>query len=170
MMHQSNCPIIAYIGLGGNLGDTLGLLADARKGIAAVPGIRETGFSSFYRSKPMGSAEQPDFVNAVMAVETTLAPSDVLNALLTIELSHGRVRNGLRWGPRTLDLDLLIYGDRQISDSTLTVPHPGICDREFVLYPLAEIAPPDLLIPGMGVLAELVAVCPRRGMEVITHG
>ena len=170
MTHQSNRLIIAYIGLGSNLGDTLGVLAEARKGIAAVPGIRETGFSSFYLSKPMGSADQPDFVNAVMAVETTLAPSDLLNALLTIELSHGRVRNGLRWGPRTLDLDLLIYGELQISDSKLTVPHAGICNREFVLYPLAEIAPPGLLIPGMGILSELVAACPRRGMEVIAHG
>lgn len=162
--------VTAYIGLGGNLADTLGLLRSARVAIAAVDGIRETAFSSFYRSAPMGPADQPDYVNAVMAVATTLPPHALLQALQAIELSHGRVRTGLRWGPRTLDLDILLYGDGQIADATLTVPHPGIAEREFVLYPLAEIAPSELPIPGKGVLSDLVAACPRRGLEVITHG
>ncbi len=162
-------PTIAYIGLGGNLDDSQALLASARIAIAAVPGIRETAFSSFYRSAPMGPADQPDYVNAVMAVETSLPPHDLLKALQKIELSHGRVRTGLRWGPRTLDLDILLYGDGQIQDEVLTVPHVGIAEREFVLYPLAEIAPPDLAIPGKGRLKKLVAACPRRGMETIVH-
>lgn len=163
-------PATAYIGLGGNLDDPRALLASARQAIAALPGVRETAFSSFYRSAPMGPADQPDYVNAVMAVETTLPPHELLNALRRIEQSHGRVRTGLRWGPRTLDLDILLCGEEQIHDEALTVPHPGIAEREFVLYPLAEIAPPDLPVPGKGRLAELVAACPRRGLEIIAHG
>jgi len=170
MMLESATPPTAYIGLGGNLDDTMELLASARKAIASTPNIREINFSSFYASKPMGHVDQPDYVNAVMAVETTLCPRDLLKALLMIEVSHGRVRSGQRWGPRTLDLDILLYGNGQISEEGLTVPHPGIADREFVLYPLAEIAPANLSIPGKGQLCELVARCPRRGLEVIGHG
>jgi 2-amino-4-hydroxy-6-hydroxymethyldihydropteridine diphosphokinase len=169
MMPKFAKPTIAYIGLGGNLDNTLELIASARRAIAAVPGIRELAFSSLYRSAPMGNVDQPDFVNAVIAVETYLAPHDLLKVLQMIEVSHGRVRTGLRWGPRTLDLDLLIYGHQQISDESLTVPHAGIADREFVLYPLAEIAPPNLAIPGCGVLSNLVTACPRRGLEAIRH-
>lgn len=169
MTPESATPTLAWIGLGGNLNDALALLASARESIAAMPGIRELAFSSFYRSKPMGPADQPDFVNAVMAIETTLPPHDLLKGMQMIELSHGRVRTGQRWGPRTLDLDVLVYGQAQIADEWLTVPHAGIAEREFVLYPLAEIAPPNLAIPGMGVLSDLVAACPRRGLELISH-
>jgi 2-amino-4-hydroxy-6-hydroxymethyldihydropteridine diphosphokinase len=169
MNTASERPAIAYIGLGGNLADTRALLASARAAIAALEGVRETAFSSFYRSAPMGPSDQPDYVNAVMAIETTLLPHDLLKALQQIELSHGRVRTGLRWGPRTLDLDILLYADRQIHDETLTVPHIGISEREFVLYPLAEIAPPDLDIPGQGLLADLLAACPLRGLEKLAH-
>jgi 2-amino-4-hydroxy-6-hydroxymethyldihydropteridine diphosphokinase len=169
MTPESHKPTIVYIGLGGNLDNTLELLASAHRAIGVVPGIREIACSSFYRSKPMGSADQPDFVNAVMAVETSLGPHDLLKALQMIELSHGRVRTGLRWGPRTLDLDILLYDNVQIADEWLTLPHAGIADREFVLYPLAEIAPPTLAIPGMGLLSDLVTACPRRGLEAIGH-
>jgi len=169
-MTPNPATVAAYIGLGGNLDDSLALLASARQAIAAAPGVRETAFSSFYRSAPMGPADQPDYVNAVMAVETSLPPHDLLKALQQIELSHGRVRTGLRWGPRTLDLDILLYGEAHIHDAALTVPHPGIAEREFVLYPLAEIAPPSLSIPGKGTLGELAAACPRRGLEIIGHG
>jgi 2-amino-4-hydroxy-6-hydroxymethyldihydropteridine diphosphokinase len=162
-------PATAYIGLGGNLADSRALLASARLAIAALNGVRETAFSSFYRSAPMGPSDQPDYVNAVLAVETTLPPHDLLKALQQIELSHGRVRTGLRWGPRTLDLDILLYADRQIQDPTLTVPHVGISEREFVLYPLAEIAPPDFEIPFKGRLADLLAACPLRGLQRIEH-
>jgi len=157
----------AYIGLGGNLDNPLELLRSARKAITAVKGIHETACSSYYRSTPMGPDGQPDYVNAVMAVETTLSPHDLLKALQAIELSHGRVRTGLRWGPRTLDLDILLYGEQQIRDEALTIPHAGIAEREFVLYPLAEIAPVALHIPGKGNLSELLAACPLRGLERI---
>jgi len=162
--------VIAYIGLGGNLENTQELLKSAHQTIASVPGIRECAFSTLYRSAPLGIADQPDFVNAVMAVETSLTPHDLLKALQMIELSHGRVRTGQRWGPRTLDLDILTFGAEQIADEWLTVPHPGIAERDFVLYPMAEIAPKSLSIPGLGLLADLVAACPKRGLEAIEHG
>ena len=161
---------LAYIGLGGNVGNSLELLALARKAIVASAGIRELAFSSLYRSQPMGPTDQPEFINAVMAVETSLSAHSLLKVLQTIELAHGRVRSSLRWGPRTLDLDLLIYGDEIIAEETLTLPHPGIADREFVLHPLAEIAPPDLDIPGMGRLSDLVMACPRHSLEPVRHG
>jgi 2-amino-4-hydroxy-6-hydroxymethyldihydropteridine diphosphokinase len=162
--------VTVYIGLGSNLDDSQSLLASARQAIADLVGVREIAFSSLYRSAPLGPVDQPDYVNAVMAVETSLAPQDLLAALHRIERSHGRVRTGLRWGPRTLDLDILLYGDEQLQGDALTVPHPGLAEREFVLYPMAEIAPPDLPIPGKGSLADLVIACPRRGLEVIHHG
>ncbi len=166
---MSDPSITAYIGLGGNLDDPLELLRSARRAIQSTAGIRELAFSGFYRSAPMGPVGQPDYVNAVMAVATTLRPQELLRALQAIELAHGRVRTGLRWGPRTLDLDILLYGDQEIAKADLTVPHAGICEREFVLYPLAEIAPPDLSIPGKGRLRDLLAACPRRGLELIGH-
>lgn len=169
-MHDSASTVVAYIGLGGNLDNSVALLSSARRAIAATPGIEEIAFSSFYRSAPLGPIDQPDFVNAAMAVATALAPKDLLNALQQIEQAHGRIRTGLRWGPRTLDLDILLYGDAQIQDEGLTIPHPGIAEREFVLYPLLEIALPGLAIPGKGRLDELAKACPRRGLEAIAHG
>jgi 2-amino-4-hydroxy-6-hydroxymethyldihydropteridine diphosphokinase len=156
----------AYIGLGGNLGDAAETVRVARRAIAAAPGVRELACSSLYRSAPMGPSDQPDYVNAVMAVATTLAPLELLHALQRIEQSHGRVRTGERWGPRTLDLDLLLYDDLVLDTEVLTLPHPGIAEREFVLYPLAEIAP-DLHIPERGPLRELVRNCPLRRLAVI---
>jgi 2-amino-4-hydroxy-6-hydroxymethyldihydropteridine diphosphokinase len=161
--------VTAYIGLGSNQENPVGQLRSARLEIQALPSVLETAFSSLYRSAPMGPSDQPDYVNAVMAVATTLSALDLLKALQAIELSHGRVRTGERWGPRTLDLDLLLYGQEEIVGEILTVPHPGIAEREFVLYPLAEIAPPGLVIPSKGALAELVQTCPRRGLTVIDH-
>jgi len=161
--------VTAYIGLGSNLENPTEQLRSARLAIRSLPGVRESAFSSLYRSAPMGPADQPDYVNAVMAVITSLPAHELLNALQAIELSHGRVRTGLRWGSRTLDLDVLLYGQERIATDALTVPHPGIAEREFVLYPLAEIAPQELMIPGRGALADLVSACPRRGLEVIAH-
>ncbi|MGI2326067.1 MULTISPECIES: 2-amino-4-hydroxy-6-hydroxymethyldihydropteridine diphosphokinase [unclassified Methylococcus] len=158
----------AYIGLGGNLGNAAETVRTARRAIGAVPGVRELAFSSLYRSAPMGPSDQPDYVNAVMAVATSLAPQALLHALQRIERIHGRVRTGERWGPRTLDLDLLLYDDLVLDTETLRLPHPGIAEREFVLYPLAEIAP-DLDIPDRGPLRELVRNCPLRGLSVIAH-
>lgn len=158
--------VIAYIGLGGNLDAPLTRLRAARTAIAALAGVREVACSSFYRSAPLGPSEQPDYMNAVMAVATTLAPLDLLQQLQAIETAFGRVRSGERWGPRTLDLDLLLYGDTLLDSERLTIPHPGLAHREFVLYPLQEIAP-ELLIPGLGPVADLVRDCPRRGLTVV---
>lgn len=160
---------VAYIGLGGNLDNPLARLRAAHAAIAATPGIRQTALSRYYRSAPLGPPGQPDYVNAVMAVATTLPPHALLDALQAIENAQGRVR-GLRWGPRTVDLDILLYGDLRIADERLTVPHPGLAEREFVLYPLADIAPPDLPIPGQANLPALLAACPRRGLEEISDG
>jgi len=161
--------VTAFIGLGSNLDDPLAQLRSARRAIQSLPFVREKAFSSLYRSAPMGPSDQPDYINAVMAVETSLPAPDLLKALQVIELAHGRVRGGKRWGPRTLDLDLLLYGHEQIATDELTVPHPGVAEREFVLYPLAEIAPPQLIIPGKGLLSDLVRACPRRGLTVVAR-
>ena len=115
---------------------------------------RLVGRSSLYRSSPLGGIEQPDFINAVAAVETALPPPDLLGQLQAIERIRGRVDARIRWGPRVLDLDLLVYGNSVIDDPDLTVPHPGIAARNFVLLPLREIAP-DLDIPGLGFVRDL---------------
>ena len=153
--------LVAYVGVGANLGDPIAQVHSARQALQHHPGLREIAFSRLYRSIPMGPADQPDYVNAVMAVETALAPLELLRILQEVEARHGRVRSRERWGPRVLDLDLLLYGEEVIETDTLRVPHPGIGDREFVLVPLAEIAP-ELVIPGKGALRDLIEACPRR--------
>jgi 2-amino-4-hydroxy-6-hydroxymethyldihydropteridine diphosphokinase len=114
----------------------------------------------------MGPQDQPDYVNAVMAIETDLEPLALLDRLQAIEVLEGRVRIGERWGPRTLDLDLLVFGNQVIQHPRLTVPHPGLAVREFVLHPLAEILP-DLDVPGVGRIRELAEQCPHNGIEVL---
>ncbi len=160
-----NAWVSAYIGLGGNLAEPETRIRRARRRIAALEGVRERGFSALYRSEPLGPRDQPDFVNAVMAVDTTLPAQDLLRALQAIETAEGRVRGGERWGPRTLDLDLLLYGAACIRTESLTVPHYAIAERPFVLYPLAEIAPQDLYVPGKGLLKDLLRHCPAEGLE-----
>jgi 2-amino-4-hydroxy-6-hydroxymethyldihydropteridine diphosphokinase len=147
-------PVVAYIGLGSNLADPVSQIRAARLAIRNVPETRERAFSGLYGNPPMGPADQPDYVNAVMAVETRLDAESLLLELQRIETGQGRVRAGDRWGARTLDLDLLLYGQQRIATPDLTVPHPGIAARPFVLYPLLEIAP-DLTIPGLGPAREL---------------
>ena len=159
--------VLSYIGLGANLDDPKAQILMARAQIAACESIIELAFSSLYQSAPMGPSDQPFYLNAVMAVETDLDAAQLLNVLQSVENELGRVRSGKRWGPRRIDLDLLLYGDQQINMPDLIVPHYGIKDREFVLYPLYEIAP-DLLIPALGRLDELVSRCPRNGLEVIS--
>jgi len=154
----------AYIGFGSNLIDPSRQIADARAALATWPGIRELAFSSLYRSPPLGPADQPDYLNAVGAIATTLDVYALLNVLQTIERQQGRERTGVRWGPRTLDLDLLLYGDRVVTTPQLILPHPGMLQRAFVLYPLYEIAP-ELDIPGHGPLAEHVARCDPAGLS-----
>jgi 2-amino-4-hydroxy-6-hydroxymethyldihydropteridine diphosphokinase len=154
--------IVAYIGLGSNLDRPQDQLRRAVDELAELPASRLTGVSSFYGSAPLGLADQPDFINAVAALETELDPHALLSGLQAIEQAHGR-RRERHWGPRTLDLDLLLYGDRISNTAELQVPHPGLYARNFVLYPLHEIAP-QLNIPGHGPLADLLTACSRQGL------
>lgn len=145
-----------FVGLGGNLGDIVQTLADALAHIERLPQTRLVACSRFYRSPAWGVVDQPDFVNAVVELTTQLSPRDLLARLLEIERMAGREREGeQRWGPRRLDLDLLLYGDSCIDESGLRVPHPHMHERGFVLLPLVEIAP-DLVIPGVGSVRECV--------------
>ena len=138
----------AYIGLGSNLGQPLKQLKTALDTISVHSQIRLIEHSSFYQTKPYGGVEQNDFVNAVAALLTTFSAEDLLSALLQIELEQGRERIK-HWGPRTLDLDLLVYSDQTSDNDFLRLPHPEISKREFVLLPLCEIAP-ELYIPQLG--------------------
>lgn len=161
--HADKPMVTAYIGLGSNLAEPV---LQIRRALAALEQLPESVLrhcSSLYLSPPMGPADQPDYVNAVAALETTLPPLDLLTRLQRIEQAQGRTRS-VHWGPRTLDLDLLLYGDRIIEDERLRVPHPGLPERAFVLYPLQEIAP-DLELPGLGPLAALLANCPMDGLK-----
>ena len=157
----------AYVGVGSNLGDALTEVRTALADLAIVPGIRLAAASRLYGNPPMGPPSQPDYVNAVAALDTTLAPHALLAALQAVEHAHGRVRGGERWGPRTLDLDLLLYADSVIDDAVLRVPHPGIAERAFVLVPLAEVAPASLDVPGRGSLAALLAACDDSALRVV---
>ena len=156
----------AYIGLGSNLESPVAQIKSARVAILGLEGVKEQTFSNLYASAPMGPQDQPEYVNAVIAVETELPPLDLLHELQVIEKAHGRVRGHQRWGARTLDLDLLLYGDEQIDLPELIVPHPGIAERPFVLYLLLECAP-DLVIPGKGKASELLTQCPRKGLRLL---
>ena len=158
----------AYIGLGSNLNNPQQQIVQACSEIADLEDVRLVRMSSLYRSSPMGPMGQPDYVNAVAEIATNLTPESLLNELQRIENEHGRTRNGIRWGARTLDLDVLIYGEEVINTKTLTIPHPGLYERAFVLYPLKEIAPDDLRIPGHGKLAGLVSRCERGDLELIS--
>ena len=146
------CP--AYVGVGSNLQSPARQVETAIELLAEIEQTRLVRTSSLYRSAPFGGIEQPDFVNAVAAVVTQLGPGEMLAALHEIEASRGRERDDTRWGPRVLDLDLLVYSDRQVETPELRLPHPGISERNFVLLPLGEIAP-DLVIPGLGRVASI---------------
>ncbi len=125
--------------------------------LAALPETRVERTSSLYRNPPMGPPDQPDFINAVAVIRTGLEPRALLRELQDVERRHGRVRrHGARWGPRVVDLDILTYGARVIAESGLKVPHPGIAQRNFVLFPLVEVAP-ELHIPGMGLVRVLAS-------------
>ncbi len=147
----------AHVGLGSNLDDPRRQLETAFEALARLPHSRLAARSALYASAPMGPADQPDYLNAVAALDTELAPLALLDALQAIEHDQGRVRER-RWGPRTLDLDLLLYGDQVIDLPRLKVPHPGIAERAFVLAPLVEIAG-DIAIPGRGGARALLAAC-----------
>ncbi len=153
----------SYIGLGSNLDNPAWQLDTALRSLDQIPDTRLVKNSSFYRSAPLGPSEQPDFINAVALLDSDLAPGQLLAWLQSIENSQGRVRNGQRWGPRTLDLDLLLYGRHVIDEADLKVPHPGIRYRNFVLVPLLELAP-QLEIPGLGRVDELLDAVGRDGI------
>lgn len=159
--------ITAYIGLGSNLDDPVQQVRTALQELDQIPQTHLISASSLYRSDPVGPAGQPDYINAVAEIETVLAARPLLRALQSIEQNHRRVRLE-RWGPRTLDLDLLIYGDQLINEPDLIVPHLMIAERVFVLYPLAEIAP-DAPIPGHVPLRTLLEKIPRTGLEIIAQ-
>jgi 2-amino-4-hydroxy-6-hydroxymethyldihydropteridine diphosphokinase len=156
--------VIAYIGLGSNLENPSNQILSARKAIKLLVHTKEQAFSSLYHSPPMGPQDQPDYVNAVMTVTTSLPPMDLLRALQTIENNHGRIRLGKRWSARTLDLDILLYDELVINTPDLIVPHVGLTERAFVLYPLYEIAP-QLVIPNKGKLVDLLANCSLAGLK-----
>ncbi|WP_087022072.1 2-amino-4-hydroxy-6-hydroxymethyldihydropteridine diphosphokinase [Thaumasiovibrio subtropicus] len=157
--------MIAYIAIGSNLGKPDQKALAAIEALKQAEGISVTAASSLYSSKPMGPADQPDYINAVVEITTTLDPIRLLDTTQAIELEHGRERKEERWGPRTLDLDILLYGDRVIDEPRLTVPHYGMKVREFVLYPLAEIAP-DLTLPDGSRVQALLTQVDRNGLTV----
>jgi len=148
----------AYIALGCNLGDRIANLSSAVKALRAHPHCHRLACSSVYETAPMGPQDQPDYLNAVVGLQTELSAFDLLNELQRIENQHGRLRDGERWGPRTLDLDLLLYAEEVIDTPELSVPHPGIAERSFVLLPLSELAP-DLVVPNKGAVSNLLDQC-----------
>jgi len=143
-------PVIAFVGLGGNLGDAVATLRSAIHALAGLPETRLLQASGLYRTPAWGLEQQPDFINGAVMLETQLDSRALLEALLGVERDFGRERAmAPRWGPRMLDLDLLLYGDAVIAEPGLQVPHPHLHERAFALVPLLEIAP-DILIPGQG--------------------
>lgn len=153
----------AYIALGSNLGDPARQLQEAALAISALPETRIIARSPLYRSAAVGPGEQPPYLNAVLSVHTELPAQGLLDALQSIENRQGRVRTQ-RWGARTLDLDILLYGDERIDTPTLQIPHPAMHERHFVLYPLADIAPPTTVFTGQP-LSSWLALCPRAELE-----
>jgi 2-amino-4-hydroxy-6-hydroxymethyldihydropteridine diphosphokinase len=153
----------AYIGIGSNLANPIVQVRQAFQALASLPLTCCVARSPLYRSAPLGPPGQPDYINAVAALVTRLAPEALLQALQNIEQVHGRVRT-LRWGPRTLDLDILLYGNLVQNMPYLVIPHPHLQERAFVLYPLQDIAP-ALVIRGLGDLATLVQRCPSSQLE-----
>lgn len=142
-----------FVALGSNLHDPVKQLQQAMAALRAWPSVTQWISSSLYRTPPMGPQDQPDYINAVVGFQTEQSPLTLLAALQDQEQQQGRVREGERWGPRTLDLDLLLYGDETLDLPSLVVPHPGLTQRDFVLVPLYEIAP-DLQLPDGSAVAE----------------
>lgn len=156
---------LAYIALGANLGDPAATVNAAFAALDRLPHSRLLAKSALYRTAPVGIADQPEFVNAAARLETTLAPEALLDALLDIEQAFGRVR-AERNGPRTLDLDLLLYDELCLATPRLILPHPRLHLRAFVLQPLAELAP-DLALPGRGRLAAWLPAVANQGIRKI---
>ena len=160
---------LAWVGLGANLGRPEQTLAQALIALQALPHTRLVAVSPGYWTEPWGVPDQPEFLNAVACLNTELEPVELLRALLAIEAGLGRKRNGERWGPRELDLDLLLVDDQEIEESELSLPHPRLHERAFVLVPLADLAP-DLEIPGHGSVSELIEALPEEELDGIRPG
>jgi 2-amino-4-hydroxy-6-hydroxymethyldihydropteridine diphosphokinase len=156
----------AYIGLGSNLADPRAQIERALHALATLADTRLVRVSRLYRSAPWGLAAQPDFVNAAAALETNLSPHALLAALLAIERAAGRERGGVRYGPRVIDLDLLVHGEWLLDEPGLHLPHPRLHERAFVLVPLVEIAP-DLIVPGRGPARALLAAVDASTCRVL---
>ena len=146
----------AYVGLGSNVGDRERMLWSALHMLAFNPEVDVVAVSSIRETDPVGFLDQPRFLNAAAAVETELAPRALLDLLLSVERELGRTRDGPRFGPRSIDLDLLLYGEEALEEPGLSVPHPRLHERRFVLEPLAELDP-ELVVPGRGAVAALLA-------------
>ena len=153
----------AYVALGANIGEPVRHLRAAAADLVALPGTRVVARSSLYRSAPVGLVDQPDFINAVVAIDTPLEPLPLLHALLAIEARHGRVRS-VPNAPRTLDLDLLMHGAAVLESPELTLPHPRMHERAFVLLPLLEIAP-DAVLPGRGAARSFLPAVAGQDIE-----
>ncbi|MEX0674259.1 MAG: 2-amino-4-hydroxy-6-hydroxymethyldihydropteridine diphosphokinase [Gaiellaceae bacterium] len=146
----------AYIGVGANLGDRRGTIERAVDLLRGAPGVEVLAVSTLRETDPVGFEEQPRFLNGAVELETALGPRELLDLLLGVERALGRTREGPRFGPRTIDLDLLVYGDERVDEPGLTVPHPRLHERRFALEPLAELAP-ELELPGRGPVGRLLA-------------
>ncbi|WP_199610556.1 2-amino-4-hydroxy-6-hydroxymethyldihydropteridine diphosphokinase [Flocculibacter collagenilyticus] len=155
-----------YIGIGGNLNNPLATVKSAISALSVEPHFQLVAVSAYYQSQPMGPQDQPDYVNAAALIETSLSAEQVLATTQRIEQQHGRVRKDERWGARTLDLDILLYGNSEINTEHLTVPHYGLKEREFVLYPLADITP-ALILPCGTSLSSLLERVPLNGLTAI---
>lgn len=162
-------PVSVFIALGANLQNPAQQLHDALIAIQGHPDLDLKRQSSLYGSDPMGPADQPAYINAVCMVLTCLSPLALLDTLQAMESAQGRVRDGQRWGPRTLDLDLLLYADHLVDHPRLCVPHPGITQRSFVLLPLLEIAP-EISLPGLGLASDYQATVPMLGLSKMEFG
>jgi len=158
-------PVTAFVALGSNIGDSVERIRSGLRRLAALPQTRVARASSLYRNPPAGYREQPDFINAAAQLETQLSPRALLERLLDIERAEGRVR-AMPNGPRTLDLDIVLYGDRVIDEPGLTIPHPRMCERAFVLVPMVEIAP-DAIVPGKGRVDGLLAAVDATGLAKV---
>lgn len=160
--------ITVFLGIGSNLDDPLSQLKKSVESLKHVKNSKLIKVSSFYSSAPMGPQDQPDYINAVVEMTTSLSAEQLLDELQKIENKQGRVRSQ-RWGERTLDLDILLYGTELINTKRLTVPHIGISDRSFVLYPLSDLVDLNFDIPGLGKMSILLAACPMDGIKRLSE-
>ncbi len=153
-----------YVGLGGNIGDSQTIFGNVLADFSQDERIDVISVSSFYVSKPLDNKQQPDYLNAVVHLHSQYSPHSLLKQLQYLEKRYGRVRSGQNWASRTLDLDILLYDDLIINDAELVVPHPGMLERDFVLYPMYEISP-TIEIAGYGSISSALKICENRGLK-----